>query len=121
MFGVFNANVPKDEKSSELTVGTEVAFKVVGMDVQSLPIMINGKLLTEKQMRKHASKRERTEDTAEQESNEASKEEAKGGDNDEHSKKTKKHKAEEPATKEEEKAEETVQEPAKKRHKHKSK
>lgn len=123
VLGVFNANVPKDEKSSELTVGTEVAFKVVGMDVQSLPIMINGKLLTEKQMRKHASKRERTEETAEEDSNEAPKEE---GDNDEHSKKTKKHKAEDkaevPATKEEPKEEgETAQEPAKKRHKHKSK
>lgn len=119
VFGVFNANVPKDEKSSELTVGTEVAFKVIGMDVQSLPIMINGKLLTEKQMRKHASKRERTEETAEQESNEAPKEATKGGDNDEHSKKAKKHKAEAPAIKEE--GEEAVQEPAKKRHKHKSK
>lgn len=126
VFGVFNANVPKDEKSSELTVGTEVAFKVVGMDVQSLPIMINGKLLTEKHTRKHANKRERTEETAEQESNEAPKEAAKEGNNDEHSKKSKKHKTEDKpessAPKEEAKEEEEVApEPAKKRHKHKSK
>ena len=63
VFGVFNANIPKNEKSSELTVGTEVAFKVIGMDVRSLPIMINGKLLTEKQLRKKVEKRLRQDST----------------------------------------------------------
>ena len=44
VFGVFNASMPRDDTSSKLKVGTEVALKVTGMDVQSLPIMINAQL-----------------------------------------------------------------------------
>ena len=98
VFGVFNATIPKNEKSSELTVGTEVAFKVVEMDVRSLPIMIKGKLLTEKQLRKKMEKRARQEESEEEEVPK-----------------------EQQIAERAEEEEEPVNEPAKKRRKHKAK
>jgi len=106
VFGVFNATIPKNEKSSELTVGTEVAFKVVGMDVRSLPIMINGKLLTEKQLRKKVEKRAHREGEEEEHENA--------------SKKTEEN-SEEPEKEEQIAQEEPAEEPPKKRRKHKTK